>query len=180
LVVDVRILPAGYDGNNYWGDSEPVEDVTVAVGISGGEWGVGAQTDANGRVVIEELGEAEYVVALGVPGDVADFITVFGTEDGFEPRQHEGQNTNSPIVYLGPDETLYGAFYVIPVDAGAEPEPEPVKPSKPQPVTALPNTGSGPVAGVAEETADSTTLTMILTGVLALAGVVAIGRRRLA
>ena len=180
MVVDVRILPAEYDGNDYRGDSEPLEDVTVTVGIAGGEWGVGAQTDADGRMVAEELGEAEYVVALGVPGDFADFITVFGTQDGFEPRQHEGQNTNSPIVYLGPDETLYATFYVIPVDAGAEPEPEPVKPSKPQPVTALPNTGSGPVAGETEETADSKTLTMILTGALALAGAVAIGRRRLA
>ena len=43
LVVDVRILPAEYDGNDYWGDSEPLESVAVEIGINASEWGVTRQ-----------------------------------------------------------------------------------------------------------------------------------------
>jgi hypothetical protein len=179
LIVDVRLLPAEYNGNDYWGDSKPLDGVVVEIGIFGGEWGTNVETDGNGQAVFDGLGEAEYVVALGVPGDFADFITVFGTKDGFEPRQHENQNTNYPVVYVGPNEVLHGTFYVIPIDAGAEPEPEPTKPTKPQPVKELPNTGTGGEAD-AEETASSTTLAVILVGGLVVGGLVAVGRKRLA
>ena len=77
-------------------------------------------------------------------------MTFFGNENIPEPRQHENQNTNHPIVYLGPGEVLYGTFFVIPVDAGAEPEPQPTKPAKPQPVIALPDTGAGAVVETEE------------------------------
>ena len=181
LVVDVLILPEDYDGNDYVGDSEPLDDIEVTVSIPASEWGVTRTTDENGRVVFEGLGEGVYNVYVHIPGDFADFITFFGTEDGFEPRQHDNQNTNNPAVYVGPDETLYGTFYVIPEDAGAEPTPtQPAKPTKPQPtqpVKVLPNTGSG---GEAEETESSATLVLILAGGLAVAGLVAVGRKRLA
>jgi hypothetical protein len=147
ISVEVRILPAGYTGNDFAGDSEPLPDVNVTVAIPASEFGVSATTGAEGLATFAELGEGQYMVILDIPGDAADFITVFGTEDGFEPRQHDGQDTNEPVVYLGPDEVLHGTFFVIPADAGAEPEPTvPVTPDpKPtmEPVTAFPNTGAG-------------------------------------
>lgn len=155
MAIEVRILPVGYDGDNIPGDSEPVPDVEVTVAIPFSEWGVNATTDALGQAAFPDLGEGEYMVILHIPGDAAEFVTVYGTEDGFEPRQHEGQNTNETVVYVGPDEVLNGTFYVIPADAGAQPEPTeepaPVAPTQTpepdmEPVTGLPNTGTGDVA----------------------------------
>jgi hypothetical protein len=158
LRVQVRILPVGYDGSNILGDSEPLEGITVTVAIPASEWGVSATTDANGFATFDDLSEGQYMVILNIPGETAEFETVFGTEDGFEPRQHDGQNTNQPVVYVGPHEILNGTFYVIPTDAGAEPEPTatPAQPEqtatpKPrstmEPVTQFPNTGAGDSTG---------------------------------
>jgi hypothetical protein len=146
--IQVRILPVGYDGNNIPGDSTPLADVTVTVAIPASEFGVSASTNADGYAEFPDLGEGQYMVILDIPGDAADFVTVFGTDDGFEPRQHDGQDTNQPVVYLGPDEVLNGTFYVIPADLGAEPAPteDPVAPEPTptmEPVTTFPNTGSG-------------------------------------
>jgi hypothetical protein len=150
LRVQVRILPVGYEGNNVPGDSEPLDGVTVTVAIPESEWSASAETDADGFASFADLAEGQYMVILNVPGDAAEFETVFGTEDGFEPRQHDGQNTNQPVVYVGPHELLSGTFYVIPTNADAEPEPtqtpaQPVPAPKPtmEPVTQFPNTGAG-------------------------------------
>lgn len=149
LIIDVRILPVAYDGNDYVGDSAPLSDVGIDVMIPGSDYANGAVTDGNGRVVIGGLTEGNHAVTLGVPGDFADFVTFYGNEIIPEPRQHEGQNTNSTVVYLAPGETLYGSFYVIPVDAKGEepapaPAPQPQNPvASPAPVVALPNTGAG-------------------------------------
>lgn len=151
LIVEVRLLPAGFTGGDYITNSEPLPDISVEVMMPGSDYASGGRTDANGRVVVGGLVESNISVNLGIPGDFADFQTFFGTPDGIEPRQHENQNTNHPIVYIAPGETLYGTFYVIPVDAKGEepapaPAPEPQAPSpSPVPVKALPNTGSGPV-----------------------------------
>ena len=149
LIIDVRILPVGYTGNDYVGDSEPLAGVNIDEMMPGSDYAHGGPTDGNGRVIFGGLIQGDHIVALGVPGDFADFITFYGTESIPEPRQHEGQNTNSTIVYIGPGETLYGTFYVIPVDAKGEepapaPAPQPQAPvASPAPVTALPNTGAG-------------------------------------
>ncbi len=148
LIVDVRILPVAYDGNDYAGDSEPLSGVSIDAMIPGSDYANGGLTDGNGRVVIGGLTEGNHIVTLGVPGDFAGFITFFGNETIPEPRQHENQNTNHPVVYVAPGETLYGTFYVIPVDAKGDenpaPAPQPQTPSQnPTPVVALPNTGAG-------------------------------------
>jgi thrombospondin type 3 repeat protein len=181
LRVQVRALPVGYDGNNIPGDSDPLEGVTVTVAIPASEWGVSATTDADGFATFEELGEGKYMVILDVPGDAAEFKTVFGTVDGFEPRQHDGQNTNQPIVYVGPHEVLNGTFYVIPANAGAEPEPTetPAQPAVTpkatmEPVTQFPNTGAGDTNG-----SDRSVPVLAMLAVIALvtAGLVVRGRR---
>lgn len=151
--IEVRVLPVGYDGDDIPGDSAPLSNVEVTVAIPYSEFGVTMPTDPDGRAVFHGLGEGEYWVILHIPGDAADFVTVFGTDDGFEPRQHDGQDTNETTVYLGPDEVVNGTFYVLPVDAGADPDPTapaPTEPAKtptptptPVPVKALPNTGAG-------------------------------------
>ncbi len=160
LIVEVRILPAGYTGNDYIGDSQPLPDVHVRAMMPGSDIAHGGRTDSNGSVVVPGLISSNYSVTLEVPGDFANFLTFFGTADGFEPRQHENENTNAPFVYIGPGETLYGTFYVFPVDTeGDEPAPAPApQPQTPSPasapqpqaptaspveVSALPNTGAG-------------------------------------
>ncbi|MDQ2682493.1 MAG: thrombospondin type 3 repeat-containing protein, partial [Chloroflexota bacterium] len=110
--IEVRILPTGYAGNNLPGDSEPLPDVDLTVAIPFSEFGMTLTTDSLGRASFPDLGEGEYWVILHIPGDAADFVTVYGTADGFEPRQHEGQDTNETVVYLGPGEVLNGVFYV--------------------------------------------------------------------
>lgn len=172
--IEVRVLPVGYDGNDYIGDSVPVPAVEVIVAIPASEFGVHLTTDELGQASFPDLGEGEYMVILDIPGDAAEFMTIFGTEDGFEPRQHEGQDTNQPVVYLGPDEELNGLFYVIPTDAGQEPEPTPTTPPaqpepKPtmEPVKQFPNTGSG------DEVGDSNSI--LLVGAAALLGLVFAG-----
>jgi hypothetical protein len=172
LRVQVRILPVGYQGNNVPGDSEPLEGATVTVAIPASEWAVSATTDVDGFATFDDLGEGEHMVILGIPGDAAVFETVFGTEDGFEPRQHDGQNTNQPVVYVGPNEVLNGTFYVIPTDAGAEPEPtetpaQPFPTPRPtmEPVTQFPNTGAGDTNGN-----DQSKPILALLAVIALVG----------
>ncbi|HYP60894.1 MAG TPA: hypothetical protein VEQ36_10755 [Thermomicrobiales bacterium] len=181
LRVQVRILPVGYEGNNTPGDSEPLEGITLTVAIPASEWGVSATTDADGFAIFEDLGEGQYMVTLDVPGDAAEFETVFGTEDDFEPRQHDGQNTNQPVVYVGPHEVLNGTFYVIPAESGAEPEPteEPAQPvptpkSTMEPVTQFPNTGAGDV-----NDSDRSEPVLALLSVIALVstGLIVRGRR---
>jgi hypothetical protein len=184
LRVQVRILPVGYEGNNIPGDSEPLEGVTVTVAIPASEWGESATTDADGVASFDDLGEGQYMVILDIPGDAAEFETVFGTDDGFEPRQHDGQNTNQPVVYVGPHEVLNGTFYVIPADAGAEPEPtetpaqpEPTATPKPratmEPVTQFPNTGAGDTHGN-----DRSEPVLALLAVIALVGAGLVVRSR--
>lgn len=181
MIVELRLLPAEYAGNDYIGDSEPLAGVDVTVAIPASEFGVSGTTDETGHLVFGGLGESEYAVILGVPGDFADFITVFGTEDGFEPRQHDGQNTNHPVVYLGPNETLYATLYVIPVDArGDDPAPAPAPQSRTPvttPITALPNTGAG---NAATSTDLNTGLALVagMSVLLGLAGIFGLARHR--
>ena len=81
-------IPARY----HIGDSVPVPAVEVIVAIPASEFGVHLTTDDLGQASFPDLGEGEYMVILDIPGDAAEFMTIFGTEDGFEPRQHEGQD----------------------------------------------------------------------------------------
>ena len=170
ISIEIRVLPVGYDDNDFVVDSKPLPDVDITVAIPGSDFGTTAFTNASGQAVFEGLGEGEYVVILSIPGDAADFLTFFGTEDGFEPRQHDGQDTNQPVVYLGPDEVLNGTFYVIPVDNNVQPEPtEPAPTPVPtaEPVTALPSTGTGgtvEASDVNQVTGVVLTLLLVLTG----------------
>lgn len=182
ILVEVRILPAGYEGNDYVGDSEPLAGVNLSFAEQGGDVRGEFPTDATGRVVFGGLTESRYVVGLGIPGDFADFITFYGVEDGVEPREHDGQNTNSTVVYVGPDETLFGAFYVIPVDArGDDPAPAPSPAPQPQqpttPVKALPSTGAG-VATASTNTGVTLASIVGVAAIVATMGVLGSARRR--
>jgi len=176
LLVEVRILPVDYQGNDYIGDSEPLPNVGLTVADSD------FTTDATGRVVVGGLPEGNIAVTLGVPGDFADFLTFYGNDSIPEPRQHEGQNTNSTVVYIAPDETLYGTFYVIPADArGDDPAPAPSPAPQPQqpttPVKALPSTGAG-IAPASPNTGVTLALIVSVGAILATMGVLGSARRR--
>jgi hypothetical protein len=150
LVVQALLCPVAYTGNNYAADcvGEPGIEATVTRDADG--FTVTDATGADGIVGFQGLSEGTYTVELGVPGDFADFQTVCGTPDGFEPREVTNPNTNRIGVYLGPEEELTCTFFIIPVDANGAPTvtPAPTKPAGP--VASLPDTGAGSPAGGSE------------------------------
>ncbi|MDQ2683463.1 MAG: hypothetical protein M3Y37_08040, partial [Chloroflexota bacterium] len=87
--------------------------------------------------------------------------------------------TNETVVYLGPGEVLNGVFYVIPADAGAQPEPTPTEPAQaPEPaptvpVKQLPDTGVGDVV---EEARLDQLIGVVLAALLVVTGLI-VGRR---
>ena len=119
--ISVRGLPLGYDGNDFANDSTALEGIAVAVLANGSDMATTVRTDQAGIATFNNLSEGTYQVILDIPGDSANFVTVFGTDDGFEPREHENQDTNHPIVYLGPGEQLNGTFYVMAFEDGGPP-----------------------------------------------------------
>jgi hypothetical protein len=140
--IDVRALPADYEGNQWWNDSDPLANIDVTVAIPGSEFAVTTRTNASGQAFFEDLGEGEYYVILGIPGHDAEFVTYFAAATDTEARPHDGKNTNQTTVHLNGGERLYGTFYVIPIDAGAEPTKTPAQVGG-EPVKDLPNTGAG-------------------------------------
>jgi hypothetical protein len=140
--ISVLALPAGYTGSNYTDDSAPMAGIEVTVAIPGSEFALTTETDSSGLAAFGGLGEGNYQHFLGIPAHAADFVPYFGTEGEIEPRPVDGQDSNAPTVYLNANELLYGSFYVIPVDAGAEPTATPGNVDG-EPVTDLPNTGAG-------------------------------------
>jgi hypothetical protein len=138
--------------------TEPAVASTAAVEI-----------DANGYAVISDLPVGAYLLTLGVPGDFATFDASCGVgeAEAYSPRANSQTNQiDVSIVRTGED--VICTWFVIPADAGAEPDPvdggdptpppsdptdpdpapvDPTAPTKgPQPVTALPNTGAGSAA----------------------------------
>lgn len=177
LVVQALVCPVAYAGNNYVRDCPGESGIEATVTRDADGFSVTQTTGADGIVGFQGLGEGTYTVELGVPGDFADFQTVCGTPDGFEPREVTNPNTNRIGVYLGPTEELTCTFFVIPVDAQGEtdPTPTPTKPTTGDSVKALPSTG----AGVTDSESVSTLYFVIAAGlVLVLAGAVHVGRQR--
>jgi hypothetical protein len=130
-------------------------------------------------VVFAPLGAGDYAITLGAPVNFARFVTYCGQVGALEPRQIANPDTNSVGLTVYPSEEVHCSFYVIPQDAPAQPTPTPTRPAQPtQPVKALPNTGTGAGMGEAEETSSSSALVLILAGALAVAGFVAVGRKR--
>jgi hypothetical protein len=125
-------------------------------------------TGADGVVGFPGLGEGTYTIELGVPGDFADFMTVCGTPEGFEPREVINPDSNRIGVYAGPTEQLTCTFFIFPVDASGEPTPAPApaKPTPAAPVTGLPSTGTG--ATVTDE--NGLTVLVLMVGASVLTG----------
>lgn len=194
LVVQALLCPVAYDGNNYVRDCPGEAGIAVTVTRDADGFVVSDTTGEAGVVGFQGLGEGTYTIELGVPGDFADFQTVCGTPDGFEPREVTNPNTNLIGVYLAPVEELTCTFFVIPVDARGETEPTkpatdeptaaptkraagpaPTKSATSEPVAALPSTGAGANA------ADRSDTVLLLLGaglVLALAAASAVRRRQ--
>jgi hypothetical protein len=174
--IDVRSLPAGYDGSNWWNDSEAMAGITVTVAIPGTEYAISAETNESGVAVFETLVEGDYYVILGIPGHDAEFLTYFGAQGDTEQRAHDGEDTNQVLVHLNSTERLYGTFYVIPIDAGAEPTPtkSPAQVGG-EDVTGLPDTGAGSESGSGFGTEAYIALTVLIA--LAMIGRVATRRR---
>jgi hypothetical protein len=153
LVAQALVCPVEYAGDNYARDCVGDDGITVTVTRDADGFSVSDVTGIDGIVGFQGLGEGTYTVELGVPGDFASFLTFCGVPGEVEPRQVTNPDTNRIGVYLGPTEELTCTFFIVPVDAGAEPtppdtgaEPTPAPAAKPTPsvpVTALPSTGSG-------------------------------------
>lgn len=149
LVVEALLCPVAYAGNNYVRDCAGEDGIEVTVSRDADSFTTTQPTRADGIVGFQGLGEGTYTVELGVPGDFADFLTVCGTPDGFEPREVTNPDTNRIGVYVGPEEEVTCTFFIVPVDARGEPEPTktpsaaPTKTPPAAPVTGLPATGSG-------------------------------------
>lgn len=138
LVVEALLCPVAYTGNNYAGDCAGEDGIAVTVTRDADGFTVEDVTGADGVAGFQGLGEGTYSVALGVPGDFADFLTVCGVPGEAEARHVTNQDTNRIGVYLGPTDEMTCTFFIVPVDANGEPEP-----TTPAPVTGLPTTGSG-------------------------------------
>ncbi len=188
LVVQALVCPVAYAGDNYARDCPGESGIEATVMRDADGFAVTQTTGADGIVGFQGLGEGTYTVELGVPGDFADFQTVCGTPDGFEPRQVTNPNTNRIGVYLGPNEELTCTFFVIPVDAKGETTPTPTQPATSEPtptptkvatggpVKALPSTG----AGVTDADGFGSLILLVSAGlVLALAGAVTVKRRQI-
>ena len=183
LVVEALVCPVAYEGNNYAADclGEPDIDVTVTRDADG--FTITTPTGDEGIAAFQGLGEGTYTIELGVPGDFADFLTVCGTPDGFEPRQVDNPDTNRIGVYLAPVEELTCTFFIIPVNAQGEPTVAPTATAKAATATATPTRGPGQVGSLpdtgAGSTASGTTASLgtslVLLGLLAPIMLVAIG-----
>ena len=173
IVVRVLRCPVEYAGNDFAGDCDPEKGIAVDLSRDATEFGVSGETGSDGVVGFPGLGEGNYTIALGIPGDFADFQTFCGTPRDVEPRQRTNPHTNRIGVYLGPSEELTCTFSVIPVAARGEPVRTPV------PVTNLPTTGSGDVIA-AERSVSPWMIGLALAAGLLGSGLVALSRRRTA
>ena len=143
LVVEALVCPVEYDGNNYAADCDGEDGIGVTVTRDADDFTVEGETDADGVVGFQGLGEGTYTVELGVPGDFADFLTVCGVRGEAEPREVTNPDTNRLGVYLGPTDKITCTFFIVPVDAVGDTDPTPTPVSTVAPVTSLPSTGSG-------------------------------------
>lgn len=136
IVVQAFLCPTDYRDNNFVADCPGEADIDVTVIRDADGFSVSDVTGADGVIGFQGLGEGTYTIELGVPGDVADFMTFCGTPEDTEPREVTNPDTNRIGVYAGPTEQLTCSFYIVPVDAAGEP-------TSPAPVTDLPSTGDG-------------------------------------
>jgi len=162
LTIQAFICPQDYAGSNWEADCDPLADVEASVYLDASEYGFTEVTDANGEAFFEVEGDGPFVVALGVPGDFAEFLSYCGVVGVPEPLQVEGANTNQMIVPLGSGLNVECAFYVMPVDAQGEVS----EPQTPEDIEVLPSTGSGMI----EEHSGFATVGLLLVAVVLLAG----------
>jgi len=141
LVVEALLCPADYAGNDYARDCLGEEGIDVTVTRAADGFTATQATGNDGITGFQGLGEGDYTVELGVPGDFADFFTVCGTPNDSEPRQVTNPDTNRIGVYVGPTEELTCTFFIVPEAANGEPSP--TQPTPAGPVTDLPSTGTG-------------------------------------
>jgi hypothetical protein len=178
LVVQALLCPVEYDGNNYASDCGGEEGIGVTAIRDADSFTVEGETDADGVVGFQGLGEGTYTVELGVPGDFADFLTVCGVPGEAEARPVTNPDTNRIEVYLGPTDEMTCTFFIVPVDAVGDPDPTPAPKPTEAPVTNLPTTGTGS-ATPGGATVAGTALLVGTSVLLTLAGAWTVRRERI-
>jgi hypothetical protein len=172
ISVQGYLCPAGYEGSHWVQDCQLLPDVEVIVAINASEFGITKYTDSNGEAFFPDLGEAEYIVAFGVPGHDATFFSYCGATHETEPRDVSGANTNLITLYVGAGEEIYCTFFAVPIADGGE-VPQPDESDEPTTVTTLPTTGAGPSVS---DRADALAGALLASGALAL--VIGLGTAR--
>ena len=194
LIIAVSTCPAGYDGENFAADCDtPAGGVDFAIGTPNTgnvEW---STTRADGLVTfslapydLDPTGPDP--VSVGEQAAPGLDYAVFCTEDGGTPLDFAYETLDfqpgGPLLGISFDiesgDQIGCEWYNIPPAAGT-PSPTPTKPPAAEPtkpVKSLPNTGSGAVSTAPEETGSSATLALMLTGGLAAAAAIALGRKR--
>jgi len=171
LVVEALLCPADYAGDNYARDCPGERGIDVTVTRAADGFTATQKTGSDGITGFQGLGEGDYTVEVGVPGDFAGFLTVCGTPNDTEPRQVTNPDTNRIGVYLGPTEELTCTFFIVLEDAKGEPSPP--QPTPAGPVTDLPSTGTGDTPQGASSLAAlslvlGTSISLVLVGALRL------------
>lgn len=149
LAISKLLCPAGYDGKQHdEACTEPGQGIAFTVARVGGGFSETFTTDANGEVLFPVLGGGDYVIAEAIPRDVADILVRCSFEGSTEPRQIAYNRDGGIDLQIFENDTQgHCVWFNILAASGDEPAPTP-QPTKPaRPVTTLPDTGAGVVAG---------------------------------
>lgn len=183
VTINALDCPAGYEGNDFAGDCGPAAGIEFHVAIEGSEWGVSGETDADGAVGFDGLGEGPYLIIEEYPTDLAASQVFCAVPGAPEPMQITHRDAETIGIDLGLGNDVTCTWYNIPaadeVDADPTPTPKPTtgKPAT-TPVKALPNTGAGAVTD-GDDAAELIGFAMLGAAILvALGATVAIAQRR--
>ncbi|MDP9356038.1 MAG: SpaA isopeptide-forming pilin-related protein [Chloroflexota bacterium] len=148
VTINKLLCPAGYEGNDFVGDcDETPAGIEFTIGLDASEFGMSGETDANGVVSFEGLGEGSYTITERDADDLAA-SQVFCAQPGApEPMQIRRPNAATVGIDLGLGNEVTCTWYNIPADDTGdtdEPKDDDTKtPTPAKPVKALPSTGSG-------------------------------------
>ena len=150
VTINKLTCPAGYEGNDFAGDcDEGPAGIEFTIGLDASEFGKSGETDANGVVSFDGLGEGAYTITEHDGGDLAA-SQVFCAQPGApEPMQIRRPDAATVGIDLGLGNEVTCTWYNIPAAAGDDTDepkdddaPAPT-PAPAKPVKALPSTGSG-------------------------------------
>ncbi len=147
VTINKLTCPAGYEGNDFAGDCDATAGIEFTIGLDASEFGMSGETDANGVVSFDGLGEGSYTITEHDAGGLAA-SQVFCAQPGApEPMQIRRPDAATVGIDLGLGNEVTCDWYNVPADAGddtEEPKDDDTKaPTVAQPVKALPSTGAG-------------------------------------